>query len=171
MRAINGMQLRYENNTQQHMSIRQRQEEAEDTAWPTPDSYSMYSVRVTERRKLEAIQRWSVIYRVWPRILTYQKFLLCVSSQGQDLYSYQKLNMYIYWFSSESGYRRRRRRRATTPDTTVHVQPLARHIANKTSAFCGASSPEIGYSLNFTVYAKKHAESHLNLPRWTTNRK
>jgi len=23
-------------------------------------------------------------------------------SQGQDLYSHQKLNMYIYWFSSES---------------------------------------------------------------------
>ena len=41
----------------------------------------------------------------------YQKFLLCVSSQGQDLYSHQKLNMYIYWFSSESGYRRRRQRR------------------------------------------------------------
>jgi len=39
--------------------------------------------------------------------LTCQKFLLCVSSQGQDLYSHQKLNMYIYWFSSESGYRRR----------------------------------------------------------------
>ena len=36
--------------------------------------------------------------------LTYQKFLLCISSQGQDLYSHQKLNMYIYWFSSESGY-------------------------------------------------------------------
>ena len=31
--------------------------------------------------------------------------------QGQELYSYEKLNMYIYWFSSESGYRRRRRRR------------------------------------------------------------
>ena len=28
--------------------------------------------------------------------LTYQKFLLCVSSQGPDLYSHQKLNMYIY---------------------------------------------------------------------------
>jgi len=36
---------------------------------------------------------------------------LCISSQGQDLYSHQKLNMYIYRFSSESGYRRRRRRR------------------------------------------------------------
>jgi len=35
------------------------------------------------------------------------KFLLCVSSQGQDLYSHQKLHMYIYWFSSESSYRRR----------------------------------------------------------------
>jgi len=43
--------------------------------------------------------------------LTYQKFLLCISSQGQDLYSHQKLNMYIYWFSSESSYRRRQRRR------------------------------------------------------------
>ena len=42
--------------------------------------------------------------------LTYQKFLLCVSSQGKDLYSHQKFNMYIYWFSSESGYRCRRRR-------------------------------------------------------------
>jgi len=36
---------------------------------------------------------------------------LCISSQGQDLYSHQKLNMYIYWFSSESGYRCYRRRR------------------------------------------------------------
>jgi len=35
--------------------------------------------------------------------------ILCISSQGQDLYSHQKLNMYIiYWFSSESSYRRRR---------------------------------------------------------------
>jgi len=39
------------------------------------------------------------------------KFLPRISSQGQDLYSHQKLNLYIYWFSSESGYRRRRRRR------------------------------------------------------------
>jgi len=49
-----------------------------------------------------------------PRVtltLTYQKFLLCISSQGQDLYSHQKLNMYICWFSSESSYRRRRQRR------------------------------------------------------------
>ena len=61
--------------------------------------------------KLEAIQRWLAICRVWPWTLTYQKFLLCISSHGQDLYSHQKLNMYIYWFSSESGYRRRRRRR------------------------------------------------------------
>ena len=43
--------------------------------------------------------------------LYYQKFLLCVSSQGQDLHSHHKLNMYIYWFSPESGYRCRRRRR------------------------------------------------------------
>jgi len=27
--------------------------------------------------------------------LNYQQFLLCISSQGQDLYSHQKLNMYI----------------------------------------------------------------------------
>jgi len=33
--------------------------------------------------------------RVTLNSLTYQKFLLCVSSQGQDLYSHQKLNMYI----------------------------------------------------------------------------
>jgi len=46
--------------------------------------------------------------------MTYQKFLLCISSQGQDLYSHRKLNMYIYWFSSESGYRRRRRQRRTS---------------------------------------------------------
>jgi len=38
------------------------------------------------------------------------EFLLCISSQAQNLYSHQKWNMYIYWFSSESGYRRRRRR-------------------------------------------------------------
>jgi len=62
-------------------------------------------------KTIEAIQRWSAICRVWPWTLTYHKFLLCVSSQGQDLYSHQKLNMYIYGFSSESGYRRRRRRR------------------------------------------------------------
>jgi len=47
-------------------------------------------------KKLEAIQRWSAICGVWPWTLTYQKFLLCISSQ--------KLNMYIYWFLSESGY-------------------------------------------------------------------
>jgi len=53
--------------------------------------------------QLEAIQRLSATLRV-----TYQKLLLCISSQGQDLYPHQKLNMYIYWFSSQSGYRRRR---------------------------------------------------------------
>jgi len=66
--------------------------------------------------ELEAIQRWSAICHVWSWTLTYQKFLLCISSQGEDLYSHQKLNMYIYWFSSESGYRRRRwRRQCQTP--------------------------------------------------------
>jgi len=67
-------------------------------------------------KQSEVIQRWSAICRVWPWTLTYQKFLLCISSQGQDLYSHQKLNTYIYWFSSaESGYRRRRRRQRLTP--------------------------------------------------------
>ena len=32
-------------------------------------------------------------------------------SNGQELYSHQKLNMCIHWFSSESGYSRPRRRR------------------------------------------------------------
>jgi len=46
----------------------------------------------------------------------YQKFLLCVSRYGEDLYSHQKLDMYIKWFSSESGYRHRRRwRQRRTP--------------------------------------------------------
>jgi len=67
------------------------------------------------RNELEAIHRWSAICRVWPWTLTYQKSILCVSSYGQDLYSHQTLNMYIYWFSSESGYRRRRRRQRRTP--------------------------------------------------------
>jgi len=39
------------------------------------------------------------------------KIPFVLSSQDQDLYSRQKLNMYIYRFSSKSGYRRRRRRR------------------------------------------------------------
>jgi len=66
--------------------------------------------------KLEAIQRWSAICRMWRWTLTYQKFLLCVSSQSQDLYSHQKLHMHIYWFSSESSYRCRWRcRQCRTP--------------------------------------------------------
>ena len=46
---------------------------------------------------------------------------MCISRQGQDLYSHQKLNMYIYWFSSESGYRRRRRRRRRRQRRTRHI--------------------------------------------------
>ena len=66
--------------------------------------------------KLEATQRWSAIYCEWPWTLTYQIFLLCISSQDQDLYSHQKLNMCIYWFSSESSYRCQRwRRQRRTP--------------------------------------------------------
>jgi len=41
------------------------------------------------------------------------KIPLCISSQGQDLYSRQKLNVYIYWFSTENGYRRRWRQHRT----------------------------------------------------------
>jgi len=53
---------------------------------------------------------------MWPWTLTYQKFLLCISSQDQDLYSHQKLNMHIYWFSSDSGNRcRPQRRQCQTP--------------------------------------------------------
>jgi len=73
-----------------------------------PEKITNYILCKIEIKLLETTQRWSVICRV---------FLLCISSQGQDLYSHQKLNMYIYWFSSEIGYRRRRRR-PTTPDTT-----------------------------------------------------
>ena len=86
------------------------------------------------QNKLEAIQRWSAIYRVWPWTVTYQKFLLCVSSQGLKwhgtdiLYSHQKLNMYILlvliWERLQTP-----TTTPTTPDATV--QPLGRHIANK----------------------------------------
>ena len=58
-------------------------------------------------KRLEAIQRWSGDMSRVTLNSDLSKFLLCISSQGQDLYSHQKLNMYIYWFSSESGYRRR----------------------------------------------------------------
>jgi len=76
-------------------------------------------------QKFEAIQRWSAICRVWPWTLTYQKFLLCISSQGQDLYSHRKLYMYIYWFSSESGYRRRGRQRRT-PQYKGDISPITK---------------------------------------------
>jgi len=36
------------------------------------------------KRKLEAIQKWSAICRVWPWTLTHQKFFLCISSQGHS---------------------------------------------------------------------------------------
>jgi len=48
------------------------------------------STTSTSYKQLEAIQRWSAICRVWPWTLTYQKFLLCISSQGQDLYTHTK---------------------------------------------------------------------------------
>jgi len=65
--------------------------------------------------RLEAIQRWSAICCMWLWTFIYQKFLMCISSEGQDLYSHQKLNMYTYWFSSENGFRCRRRRQRRTP--------------------------------------------------------
>jgi len=72
--------------------------------------YVFSTVQDITERKLEAIQRWSAMSRVTLNF-DLSKFLLCISSHRQDLYSHQKLNMYIYCFSSESGYRRRRRRR------------------------------------------------------------
>ena len=56
-----------------------------------------------------------------------QKFLFCVSSQGRDLYSHQKLNMYIHCFSCESRLQTPTTTTPTTPDATV--LPLGRHIA------------------------------------------
>jgi len=91
----------------------------------------------TSTNKLEAIQRWSATCRVWPWTLTYQKFLLCISSQGQDLYSHQKFNMYIVHLLVLIWERLQTPPPPTTtaittpktPDATV--QPLGRHIANK----------------------------------------
>jgi len=74
--------------------------------------------------QLEAFQRWSAICSVWPWTLTYQKFLLCISSQGQDLYSHQKLNVHLLVLIWE-----RLQTPTTMPDTTV--QPLGRHFANQ----------------------------------------
>jgi len=84
------------------------------TPWQNVPCYKLgWSPLVTSELnwvEVEAVQRWSAICRVWPWTFTYQKIFLCISSQGQDRYSDQQLNMYIYWFSSESGYRRRQRR-------------------------------------------------------------
>jgi len=64
------------------------------------------------------------ICRVWPWTLTYQKFLLCISIQGQVLYLHQKVNMYIYWFSSESSYRRRQQRRTPQYNHLGDTSPI-----------------------------------------------
>jgi len=56
--------------------------------------------------------------------MTNQKFLVCISSQSQDLYSHQKLNMHIYWFLSESGYRRRRQRRTPQYNHQGSIPPI-----------------------------------------------
>jgi len=70
--------------------------------------------------KLKAIQRWSAMCRMWPWTMTYQKFLLCISSQGQDLYSHQKLYLLVLIWE-------RLQTPTTMPDTTV--QPLGWHTA------------------------------------------
>jgi len=94
------------------------------------------SVRDTVER-LEAIQRWSATCRVRPWTLAYQEFLSCISSQGQDLYSHQKLNMYIVhllvliWERLQTP--TTTTPTPTTPDATV--QPLGRHIANNSEDF------------------------------------
>jgi len=79
-----------------------------------------------ECAKLEAIQRWLAICHVWPWTLTCQKFLLCITSQSQDLCSHQKLNVHLLVLVWE---RLQTPTMTATPDTTV--QPLGRHIANK----------------------------------------
>jgi len=78
--------------------------------------------------QLEAIQRWSAICHALPWTLTYQKFLLCISSHSQNLYSHQKLNMYICWFSSESGYRRRRQCRTPQYNHYGDVSPITKRL-------------------------------------------
>jgi len=79
--------------------------------------------------------------------LTYQKFLLCVSSQGQDLYSHQKINTVLIRERLQT------LTMTTTPDTKV--QPLGRHIANNsyyTDLFkciiCPSSTPHSFISLS-----------------------
>jgi len=45
-----------------------------------PSRLSICTTCACKYRKLEAIQTWSAICRVWSWTLTYQKFLLCISS-------------------------------------------------------------------------------------------
>ena len=80
---------------------------------------------------------------MWPWTLTYQKFLLCISSQSQDLYSLLKPKitrrlhlLVLIWERLQT-----RTTTTTTPDTTV--QPLGRHIANNVLA-------------NFTMYKQPY---------------
>jgi len=81
----------------------------------------------------EAIQRWSAAMSLMTLNFDPSKIPLCASSQGQDLYSYQKLNMYIVhllvliweWLQTPST---TMTTTPTTPDTTV--RSLWRHIAN-----------------------------------------
>ena len=92
--------------------------------------------RIHCRITIEAIQRRSAMCRVSPWTLPYQKFLLCVYSQGQDLYSHQKLNMHVHllvliWERLQTP-TTTMTTTPTTPDATV--QPLGRHIANNVDA-------------------------------------
>jgi len=91
------------------------------------------TARMSTFIKLEAIQRWTAICHV-----TYQKFLLCVSSEGQDLYSVltPKVKHVSLTFSGSH------LRAVTDADddddhnavayTTVLPLHIGRHIANKT---------------------------------------
>jgi len=113
-------------------------------------SQAQYRPQVRTVFKLEAIQRWSAICRVWPGTLTYQKFLLCVSSQGQEprpILTPKIEHVHLLVLIWE---------RLQTPTTTTMmtttptmpdaiVQPLGRHIANKffSKSFGKSASPPL----------------------------
>jgi len=53
--------------------------------------HTKYTLKTNHTSVAKTTQRWSAICQsVCPWTLTYQKFLLCISSQGQDLYSHTK---------------------------------------------------------------------------------
>jgi len=61
------------------------------------------------------------------------------------VYSHQKLHMYIYWFSSESGYRRRRRRQRQRQRWTPQYDHYRRHIASISIILFGTCQREYGW--------------------------